>query len=272
MQNQNAKEAAEFLKKLKILPEIFFILGSGIDISPLADDMSDAVEISTVEIRGFPPPTVAGHRGRLVFGKYGASKTAVAILFGRKHIYEGDFSAPMFVSEMFAHLDAKIGIFTSAVGGIDKSLRPGDIVLLSDILNFQGKYSLYYRHSSIQHKLYKPFHDKLSGAILNSALKSNIYIFTNGTYAAVTGPSYETPAEVEMLRRIGATVVGMSTAPEVYAANRNGIKCAGLSIVTNRAGTSSNHSEVLTAAERASNNLLKIIETFLKNFDCKSFY
>lgn len=256
-------ESAEYIRANAVTPYLFFVLGSGIDLSPISSDTTNVSEILWSEIPHFPEPTIAGHTGKIIVGMY-SDRLPLALVFGRKHIYEGSWEDATFIPAVFSTLGAKIGVFTSSVGAVDRSIPPGSLVLLNDVLNMQGKYSIQYATTDERSYLYEPFDKELMATFQDAAVAVGKYIYYGGVYASMTGPNYETPAEVSMLRKIGASVVGMSMAPELWQAYRSKIRCLGISLVTNTAGTLSNHSDVISAAAMASQSLTKIATVFLK--------
>ncbi len=238
------------------------MLGSGLDLSPLADALGAVRSYSYGEIPGFPAPTVPGHSGRMVYGVF--SGFGVALFLGRKHIYEGSVDDAVFVPALMGRLCAKVGFFTSSVGAVCEELSPGELVAITDIVNLQGRYAARYAFPP-RGRVYRAFDGELTRLLLESGAEIGVCL-RRGVLAAVTGPSYETPAEVRMLRTIGASVVSMSMAPELSAAYGAGIRCVGVSVVTNRAGARSEHAEVLAAAKEASQRLLRVARRFLEKY------
>jgi purine-nucleoside phosphorylase len=259
--DKSVLNAADFLRNSGIEPQVFVVLGSGIDLSALSAKFADTIEIPNDLIPDMPRPTVAGHSGKIVFGEYCGVK--VALLFGRKHIYEGNVADTLFSSKLFHSLGAETGIYTSAVGAVDYNLSPGDIVGLSGIIDLQGKRSVEYCGVSGFGSQDCPFDRKLTASIGECAIETCVPFVRNGVLASLSGPNYETPAEIVYLQKIGATVVGMSMAPEVGCACSLGIKCAGISLVTNYAGKPSEHAEVIAAARAASQKLVSIFEKLI---------
>jgi len=256
------KKTADYLKSRGILPKIFFVLGSGIDLSPLLPDFSEISEIPADEIPGFPEPSVAGHSGKIVFGKY-IGKLPVAMLFGRKHVYEGSPADAIFVPQVFAKLGAEIAIFTSSTGGIDPLITPGELVLLIDMINLHGTYAASYAGMLERDRRFIPYDSAIISRISDAGAKAGVCL-RKGVIASVTGPTYETAAEVGWLRALGASVVSMSMVPEVTASVAVGLRCGGIALVTNRSGTPGKHEEVLAAAHKASQDLVKVAEQFLR--------
>lgn len=231
-----AERAAKFiLTKTKLRPRIGLVLGSG--LGAFAGELASAVRIDYAKIPHFPRSTAIGHAGRLVIGKVG--EVPVAAMQGRVHFYEG-YSMPevIFPMRVMARMGIGAVILTNAAGGINTGLKQGGLVVLRDHINLQGTNPLIgpnderfgVRFPDMTQVYWKPYRD----AALAEARRLGIEL-SEGVYAALTGPSYETPAEIRYLRGIGANLVGMSTVPEVIAAAHLGIRVLGISCVTNMA-------------------------------------
>lgn len=233
---QDLLKSAEYLKKeLKQIPQIALVLGSG--LGDFADNATDAQVIPYEKIPGFQKTTVEGHQGKLVVGKINGVQ--VAIFGGRFHAYEG-LSLERVVTpvRLFKMIGGEKVILTNAAGGINLSYRPGTLVIINDHINFTGNSPLVGHNID---ELGPRFPDmgnaydaEMREVILKTAQELAINL-ENGVYAGVLGPTYETPAEIRMLRNMGADVVGMSTVHEVIAANHAGLKVACISCVTNMA-------------------------------------
>ena len=268
MRNNSAKESADFLVEKLGRPKIFFILGSGIDLTSITNKCEDVREISFGEIPNFPSLTVEGHKGKIVAGKF-LGKIPIYLFFGRKHTYEGNVEDTMFISDVMVEIGAEIGIFTSSMGAISDNIQPGDLVLLKDIISLGGIWTAKYSQS-VSRRFQNPNHRfslfdyELSQKFYDAGEKAGICI-RRGIAAFLTGPTYETLAEVNMLKIIGADVVSMSMAPEVSAASSSGIRCIGVALVTNKSGMHPRHKDVLNTAKSASRKLVKIIENFIKS-------
>jgi purine-nucleoside phosphorylase len=255
--------------KTSLRPKIGVVLGSG--LGAFADSLGNAVCIPYSEIPGFPASTAVGHAGQLVVGTLGANGTELAVMAGRFHLYEG--YAPQQVTSgmrLFRELGVKRVVLTNAAGGINLEFARGALVLLSDHINLQGTNPLVGPNDS---ELGVRFPDmteaypaKLRQMAKAVAAELGIPIY-EGVYAAVLGPSYETPAEIRFLRTIGADLVGMSTVAETIAANHMGMEVLGISCVTNLAaglsGEKLNHQEVLDIGQRVSGTFLKLLSTLL---------
>lgn len=263
-----AEHAAEFLrKKTKLRPKIALVLGSG--LGAFADEFLSAVRIPYSKIPHFPQSTAIGHAGQLVIGN--VDDVAVVGMQGRVHIYEG-YSAKevAFPVRVFARLGVKTVILTNAAGGIKKEFTQGRLVAISDHINLQGANPLI---GANEEKLGPRFPDMTTSYDRNfrrvtMATASRLGIqLGEGVYAALAGPSYETPAEIRFLRTIGADLVGMSTVPEVIAARHSGMRVLGISCVTNAAAgildQPLNHKEVLETAERVKGQFIGLLRAIL---------
>lgn len=238
--------AAAFLRRrLPSIPRLAIVLGSGmgdLDLGPSALDLPYA------KIPGFPRVRVAGHPGRL------SLVGGAAILRGRVHYYEGhamdDVVRPV---RVLARLGVRRVILTNAAGAVRRSLRPGDLMAIADHLNLMGVNPL--RGG--------PHFVDLTSVYDTTGLGG----LKQGVYAAMAGPSYETPAEIRMLRRLGADAVGMSTVPEAIAARQEGMTVTAVSVITNAAaGTTKapvSHEEVLRTAARARSKVAALLRKFL---------
>ena len=228
-------------------PETGIILGSGLGgfVEPLEGDV-----VPYSAINGFPVTTVQGHKGFLKITK------DAAVMAGRFHYYEGfqmdDVVLPVFV---LAKLGVNKIIITNAAGGINKSFNPGDLVLINDHINLMGTNPLIGKNSSVLGPRFPDMSSAYNKAFMKIAAKILPSLKT-GVYAALTGPCYETPAEINMLKTLGADMVGMSTVPEVIAANYAGIRVLGISCITNMASGILNkplsHEEVMETGKNVS--------------------
>ena len=231
-----AERAAKFiLAKTKLRPRVGLVLGSG--LGAFANEIAGAARIDYAKIPHFPRSTAIGHAGRLVIGRVGA--VPVAAMQGRVHFYEG-YTMPevIFPMRVMARMGIRAVILTNAAGGINTGFKQGCLVALRDHINLQGTNPLIgpnedrfgMRFPDMTQVYWMPYRV----AALKEGKRLGIEM-SEGTYAALTGPSYETPAEIRYLRGIGADLVGMSTVPEVIAAAHLGIRVLGISCVTNMA-------------------------------------
>lgn len=255
--------AAEYLRsRIESAPAVCIVLGSG--LSAIEGELTDASMIPFEDVPGFPAPSVEGHAGRYVVGRLGGAD--VLIQSGRFHFYEGHSSdvvgAPVRIA---ASLGVRGIVFTNASGAIRPTLEPGDLVLLSDHINLMSRSPLVgpvLPNETRFPDMSAAYDPRLRELALEAALETGEPLH-EGTYVAVLGPSYETPAEVRMLGGFGADVVGMSTVPEVLVARALGLRCVGFSVVTNQAaglnpGTLS-HREVLDVGASAGARLAALL-------------
>ncbi len=263
-----AERAAEFLrKKTKLRPKIALVLGSG--LGAFAHEFAGAVRIPYAKIPHFPQSTTIGHAGQLVFGT--VEGVPVVGMQGRVHLYEG-YSAKevAFPVRVFARFGVKAVILTNAAGGIKKEFTQGRLVAISDHINLQGANPL---TGANEEKFGQRFPDMTTaydkgyrGLARDEAKRLGIEL-GEGVYAALAGPSYETPAEIRHLRVIGADLVGMSTVSEVIAASHSGIKVLGISCVTNAAAgildQPLDHNEVLATAERVKGQFIGLLRAII---------
>ncbi|HTV59579.1 MAG TPA: purine-nucleoside phosphorylase [Verrucomicrobiae bacterium] len=259
-----AEQAAKFiLSKTKLRPKIALVLGSG--LGAFADDLSEAARIPYEKIPNFPRSTAIGHAGRLVIGKAGG--IAVAAMQGRVHYYEGySIHEVTFPMRVFSRLGIRSVILTNAAGGINLQFNQGALVVIRDHINLQGTNPLMgpnderfgLRFTDMTQAYDRSFQE----IALTESRRLGIEIHS-GVYAGLTGPSYETPAEIRYLRAIGADLVGMSTVPEVIVARHSGIRCLGISCVTNMAAgildQPINHLEVLETGERVKSQFVSLL-------------
>jgi len=257
--------------KTDLAPAVGVVLGSG--LGAFADRLVRQVVVPYEEIPAFPISKVAGHAGRLVVGELEAPGGAlvVATLQGRVHAYEGwPAEEVAFGARVLCALGVKALLVTNAAGGINPAYGAGDLVRLTDHLNLTGQNPLIGPNDE---RLGPRFPDMSApydpglGALLDEAARAAGVPLRQGVYAGVLGPSYETPAEIRMLRALGADLVGMSTVHEVIAARHQGVRVAGLSVVTNLAsglgGAQLTHQEVQETAGRARGRLEALLAGFL---------
>jgi purine-nucleoside phosphorylase len=248
-------------------PHIAVVLGSG--LGAFADELADPIAIPYAEIPGWPASTAVGHSGTLVFGKLG--KLDVAVMAGRAHLYEGYTPAQVTLGVRVLHqLGARSIVFTNAAGGINLSYQQGALVVISDHINLQGSHPLIGPNDDSEGPRFPDMSEAYSPAFRaiahQVAHQLNIHL-EEGVYAALTGPSYETPAEIRYLRTIGADLVGMSTVPEVIVANYLGMHVLALSCVTNMAAgilpQKINHEEVLETGRQVRDTLIRFLKALL---------
>jgi purine-nucleoside phosphorylase len=263
-----AESAAAFiLEQTQLRPRVGLVLGSG--LGAFADDLTEAVRIPYAEIPGFPHSTAIGHAGQLVIGKSG--HVPVAVMQGRVHLYEGYSAAEVaFPTRVLGRTGIRALVLTNAAGGINPAYGQGALVMLSDHINLQGQNPL---TGANDERLGPRFPDmtytyskRFREIALEEAKKHSIAPH-EGVYAALAGPSYETPAEIRYLRTIGADLVGMSTVPEAIAARHMGIELLAISCVTNMAAgildKALDHEEVLEVGRRVMGDFVALLRAVL---------
>jgi purine-nucleoside phosphorylase len=263
-----AENAAKFVRaRTRLRPQIALVLGSG--LGAFADAMARAVRIDYAKIPHFPRSTAVGHAGRLVIGEVAA--IPVAVMQGRVHFYEGySQQEVIFPMRVLARLGVRAVILTNAAGGICRDYNQGCLVVLRDHINFQGTNPLIGPNETRfgvrfpdMSRVYEPSYRKMA---LEEAKRLGLGTY-EGVYAAMTGPSYETPAEIQALRTIGADLVGMSTVPEAIAASHLGIRVLGISCVTNMAAAILDQpitaDEVIETGERVKHQFMGLLSAVI---------
>lgn len=263
-----AERAAKFIRsKTKLRPKVAVVLGSG--LGAFADDLKDAIRIPYERIPGFPRSTAIGHAGNLVIGK--AAGIPVAVMQGRVHFYEGySLQDVIFPVRVLGRLGIRAVVLTNAAGGINLSLKQGTFVVLRDHINLQGSNPLVGPNDERFGPRFPDMTEVYAKGYREIAVKEAQRLglqVSEGVYVALTGPSYETPAEIRCLRTLGADVVGMSTVPEAIAARHMGIEVLGISCVTNMAAgvleNPLNHEEVLETGDRVSGQFIALLQAVL---------
>ncbi len=267
-EHQKARKAAQAIaRRTKLRPRIGLVLGSG--LGAFAEQLSEAKAIPYRSIPGFPVSTAVGHAGRLVVGR--CKGTPVAVMQGRVHFYEGyGMDKVVLPVRALRQFGVEKMIFTNAAGGINRKLREQGLMLMTDHINMMGVNPLSGKNED---RLGTRFPDMTEAYSLRmrklakrEARNSRVRLF-EGVYAAMAGPSYETPAEIRMLARLGADAVGMSTVPEVIAANHMGMEVMGISVVTNMAaglsGKRINHEEVLETGRKVEKQFARFLESLI---------
>jgi purine-nucleoside phosphorylase len=258
--------------KTDLKPVIGIVLGSG--LGSFADRLKNQVPVAYTEMPGFPISRVPGHAGRLVVGEFATPEGPVPLVAmqGRVHAYEGWAAADVaFGARVLFALGIRAFLVTNAAGGIREDLAPGDLVRITDHLNLTGQNPLTGLNDDALGPRFPDMsaaYDPRLGALLDEAAAEVGIVLKRGVYAGLAGPSYETPAEIRMLRTLGADLVGMSTVHEVIAARHQGVPVAGLSLVANAASglTSAklSHQEVQAAAERAQPRTEALLGAFVR--------
>ncbi len=263
-----AERAAKFLlKKVKRSPKLALVLGSG--LGAFADELTKPVRIPYSKIPGFPQSTAIGHAGRMVIGELAG--VPLAVMQGRVHYYEGhapqDVILPM---RVFARMGVRAVVLTNAAGGINPELGQGSLAVLRDHINLMGFNPLLgpndERFGERFFDMTYAYDPRFQQMALEEATALKIKAI-NGVYLAVSGPSYETPAEIRAFKAMGADLVGMSTVPEVIAARHLGIRVLAISCVTNMAagisGQAINHQEVLETGERVRGQFAALLRALI---------
>ncbi|SIO65399.1 purine-nucleoside phosphorylase [Singulisphaera sp. GP187] len=270
-----ASEAARVIRAtLPEPPQVALVLGSG--LGALADRLADRVVIPYAQIPHFPRPTVEGHEGNLVAGSIGGSP--LLVLQGRFHYYEGyDLDEVTFPIRVLQRLGVRTLILTAATGGIALSLQAGSIVCLEDHLNLIGANPLRGPNDRRLGARFPDMSEVYSRRLRTFAYEEASQLgldLASGVYACLPGPSYETPAEIRMLRTLGADVVGMSTVPEAIVARHAGLDVLAFAVVTNAAAGVSggliSHVEVVEAGQAATPRLGALIERFVQRLDAEA--
>lgn len=262
-------ETVAFLRaRIVRAPQALLVLGSG--LGGVADEIDEATRIPFAEIPGFPrrPRELAGHSGVLVAGRWAGVE--VAVLRGRFHLYEGwDAGQVALPIRAVAALGARTLLITNAAGGIRPGMQPGDLMLIADHINLMSRSPLIGAVMAGEERfpdMSDPYDAELRRIVERTALELRIPL-VQGVYAALLGPSYETPAEIRMLRALGADAAGMSTVPEVIVARALGMRVVGISCITNLAaglgGAVLNHEEVMEVGARVSGRLAALVKGIL---------
>ncbi len=290
MNYEKAKETADFLKsKYAEDIKVALVLGSG--LGAFAEDVENKVVIPYDEIPHFCKSTVEGHAGRLVLGE--VAGVPVAVQQGRFHFYEGyEISQVIFPVRVFGLLGVKSLILTNAAGSVDTDFKQGTLMLIRDHINLMGVnplrganderlgarfpdmtevYSLEYQDIAMAAAKEMAIDKAIAEEKITGKKQETHRILRRGVYCALSGPSYETPAEIRMLRLLGADAVGMSTVPEAIAARQQGIKVLGISCITNLAAGISdeviNHEEVMETGEKVADIFKGLLKRIIPNLD-----
>jgi purine-nucleoside phosphorylase len=261
-------EAVRFIEdEIPYTPEVGLILGSGLGV--LADAMEDVTVIHYEEIPHFPVSTVEGHAGELLVGSIRGKKTV--LMKGRFHLYEGyDVATVSFPVRVMKALGVKSLLVTNAAGSVNTSFAPGQLMLIRDHINFMFRNPLIGPNENALGARFPDMSEAYSAELRTIARDAAAELgleLQEGVYAGLLGPSYETPAEIRMLRTIGADAVGMSTVPEVIAARHAGIEVLGISCITNMAAgildAQLSHAEVMETADRVKESFLGLVSAII---------
>lgn len=267
---EKIQEAKVFIEnKIKEIPKIGLILGSGLGI--LADEITEPIKIPYGDIPHFPVSTVEGHAGMFVFGNLSGKR--VVAMQGRFHYYEGySQQQTTFPVRVMKALGVEALLLTNAAGGVNTSFKPGTLMIITDHLNFSGNNPLMGKNLDEMGPRFPDMSEvysrKLAADMEASAAKLGIPL-QKGVYVMMSGPSYETPAEIRMLRTLGADAVGMSTVPEAIIANHCGMSVAGISCITNMAAgildQPLNHQEVMETAKMVRGQFIELVKGIVGN-------
>ncbi len=252
-------------------PRVGLVLGSG--LGRLVDRLSEARAVDYAAIPGMPQPSVAGHAGRLWLGRLG--EVPVACLSGRVHLYEGATPAEVvFGALLLGALGAPVVLLTNAAGGVSHGLGSGQLMLIEDHLNLTGQSPLTGPNAPSGPRFpdMTVAYDRELRALARDAAASLGISLARGVYAGLAGPSYETPAEIRMLRALGADAVGMSTVLETIALRHAGLRVGAVSCITNAAATATGpvlaHAEVVEAARAASDAFASLLTEWVQRIGC----
>jgi purine-nucleoside phosphorylase len=265
---ERVEAAAEAIRRrCGTLPSVAVILGSG--LGDVAESLTDAIGVPYSELPNWPMSTIAGHPGRLVVGTLGGRR--VAALAGRVHAYEGHSrEAIAFATRVMARLGVSQLVLTNAAGGVNTRLSRGTLMIIDDHINLLGANPLAGPHDDRCGRRFpdmaEVYSARLRGIADEAAVATGLSV-AHGVYAAVPGPSYETPAEIRYLRTIGADAVGMSTVPEAIVARQMGVEVLGLSCITNMgAGVQPNplsHDDVLETMQTMRATCIALLEEII---------
>jgi purine-nucleoside phosphorylase len=261
-------------KRTDLVPAIGIVLGSG--LGALADEVASAVAIPFADLPGWPSATAPGHAGRLVLGTL--EGVAVVLLQGRLHVYEGNAEGLVVQPVLLmGRLGVRAVVLTNAAGGVNPDYAAGTLMVIADHLNLTGRTPLLGPNADELGPRFPDLTDAWSPrlrAALRDAGAAEGVALEEGVYAGLLGPSYETPAEVRLLRTLGADAVGMSTVLEAIAARWAGIEICGLSLVTNPgagySGQPLSHEEVLAAGDEAAPRLARVVRRFVREVGARA--
>lgn len=268
---EKTKQTADFIKNIiQDQPDFAIVLGSG--LGKLQDEVEIIHSLEYHEIPNFPQTTVVGHGGKLIYGLLEGKK--VLMMSGRFHYYEGhSIETVVFPIRVFHLLGIKNLILSNASGGVNPKYNIADIAILKDHINMMPEHPL--RGKNIDEfgprfvDMSEPYNKNMIAVAEQVAHENNITIH-QGTYVALQGPTFETPAEYGMIKAIGGDMVGMSTVPEVIVARHMGMDVFGISVITDLGGPdiafAVSHEEVLNAANKAMPNVIAVVKGLVKNY------
>jgi inosine/guanosine/xanthosine phosphorylase family protein len=264
-------EAADLLRsRTPLQPAIGIILGSG--LGAFADSLEGAVSVPYAEIPHFPASTVVGHGGALVIGR--CQGVPVAVMKGRVHFYEGySLDQVVFPARVLGRLGIETLLVTNAAGAVNTKFAPGDLMVIEDHINLLGNPLVGPNEDALGERFIdmSEAYDRGLRDVAEAACRASGVRAQRGVYLALTGPTFETPAEIRMFRTLGADAVGMSTVPEVILARHAGLRVAAVSAITNLAegmgGEELSHEQTLRNAEVAARDLVRLVQRFAEDFD-----
>lgn len=268
--------AGEFIRMRlgeRALPRLGVILGSG--LGALAEQIQDPIAIPYSEIPNFPVSTVEGHAGQMVVGEL--EGTPLIALQGRFHLYEGyEAHQVVFPIRCLARLGVQAFVITNAAGGVNRGFKPGDLMVIDDHLNLTGQNPLMGSHDDRLGPRFPDMSEAYDGRfreLTHAAAQELGLKLEQGVYAVLSGPSYETPAEVRMLERLGCDACGMSTIPEVVACRQMSVRVLGISLISNHAAgispTPLTHEEVITTANAVAEDFARLVRTLLPRLNAE---
>jgi purine-nucleoside phosphorylase len=260
--------AADIRRRSAPLPETAIVLGSG--LGDFTDKLLDAIAASYAELPYWPASNVVGHAGRLVIGNIAGKR--VAALSGRVHFYEGyDLATVVFATRVMGRLGVRHLILTNAAGGINTALTQGALMIIDDHINLMGTNPLVGPNDDRFGPRFPDMSEVYSvrlRKIADEAARTRGVRVSHGVYVAFQGPSYETPAEINFLRKMGADAIGMSTVPEAIAARHMGMEVLGISCITNAAAGVGHqpivHDDVITTGRRVRSSFISLLEGIIE--------
>lgn len=260
--------AADIRRRCAALPETAIVLGSG--LGDFSATLVDAIATSYTELPHWPASNVIGHAGRLVIGTSAGKR--VAALSGRVHFYEGyDLPTVVFATRVMGRLGVRHLVLTNAAGGINPALRQGALMVIDDHINMMGTNPLLGSNDDRFGPRFPDMSDVYSARlrrIADDAARATGVSTSHGVYVAVPGPSYETPAEINFFRQMGADAIGMSTVPEAIAARHMGVEVLGISCITNAAAGVGHqpivHDDVIATGRRVRDSFISLLEGIIE--------
>lgn len=260
--------AADIRSRCAALPETAIVLGSG--LGDFSDTLLDAIATSYTELPHWPVSSVVGHAGRLVIGNVGSKR--IAALSGRVHFYEGyDLSTVVFATRVMGRLGVRHLVLTNAAGGINTTLTQGALMIIDDHFNMMGTNPLIGSNDDRFGPRFPDMSEVYSARlrkIADDAAATRGVPVSHGVYVAVPGPSYETPAEINFFRKMGADAIGMSTVPEAIAARHMGVEVLGISCITNAAAAVGQHpivhDDVIATGRRVRDSFISLLEGIIE--------